>query len=194
MDLANSIRQQGSWGSLDVCPHGLLIHHSLCSVKWAGQLLLPYILIWLATISHDFLVNTYISWLQCLNFNWTCMLFKPQPKTSINISRLDFLAKKTFSPYSVVDCPGCSLQTSRTRCEPELDLRFRFEVQLVMCKAWPQALKPAKPSQAEPPKAEPWWRLWNGLGLAWGLGKPEPSPKAWACSRCVFTLVSIAFR
>ena len=27
---------------------------------------------------------------------------------------------------------------------------------LVMCKARPQALKPAKPSQAEPPKAEPW--------------------------------------
>ena len=27
---------------------------------------------------------------------------------------------------------------------------------LVMCKTRPQALKPAKPSQAEPPKAEPW--------------------------------------
>jgi len=36
-DLEISMRQQGSWGSLIVWPHGLLINHGLCSVKWAGQ-------------------------------------------------------------------------------------------------------------------------------------------------------------
>jgi hypothetical protein len=42
-------------------------------------------------------------------------------------------------------------------------------------------------------KAEIWWWLWNGLGSAWWLGKPELSPKAWAYSRCAFMLVSITF-
>jgi len=37
----------------------------------------------------------------------------------------------------MVDCPWCSLQTSRTRCEPELHPRFRFKVRHMAISAEP---------------------------------------------------------